>query len=82
LWGKYKEELGLDRPGERSLRRELFDCLIGTLACLGLVVATNAVFVLDWFKVICALLVVTVFGAWLIKRVLMEQKPSTGEAHA
>ena len=79
LWGKFKRELGLDRPGEHSLRRELFDCLIGTLACLGLVIATNAVFVLDWFRVIWALLlVVVVFGAWLIKRVLMKEKPKPG----
>jgi SSS family solute:Na+ symporter len=78
LWAKFKRELGPDRPAERSLRRELFDCLIGTVACLGLVIATNAVFVLDWFRFICAVVVVVVFGAWLIKRVLMEQKPTVG----
>jgi Na+/proline symporter len=78
LWGRFKGEVSLDRPREHSLRRELFDCFIGTLACLGLVIATNAVFALDWFRVICALLVVAVFGAWLIKRVLMKEKPKSG----
>jgi hypothetical protein len=74
LWGKFKVEPGVGRAGDRSLRHELFDCMIGTCACLGLVVATNAVFVLDWPKVILSLLVVVGFGAWLIKRVLMESR--------
>jgi hypothetical protein len=72
LWGRFKKDLAPDRRLERSLRRELFDCLIGTVACLGLVVATNAVFVLDWVKVIVSIVVVVFFGAWLIKRVLIE----------
>jgi Na+/proline symporter len=82
LWGKFKQEFGTHRPGDHSLRHELFDCLIGTLACLGLVIATNAVFVQDWFRFVCAVLVVTVFGGWLIKRVLMKEKPKLGEEHA
>jgi SSS family solute:Na+ symporter len=76
LWGKFKADLPPDRLTERSLRSELFDCLIGTVACLGLVIATNAVFVLDWVGVIGGVLAVTVFGAWLIKRVLMKKPVS------
>jgi solute:Na+ symporter, SSS family len=76
LWGKFKRELAPDLQRQRSLRNELFDCFIGTLACLGLVVATNAVFALDWIAFTIGLLLVVGFGAWLIKRVLME-KPET-----
>jgi SSS family solute:Na+ symporter len=80
LWGRFKQMPGPNQPAQQSLRRELFDCLIGTLACLGLVIATNAVFVLDWFRVICGLLVVAVFGGWLIKRVLMGKGPPDGSS--
>jgi SSS family solute:Na+ symporter len=59
LWGKFKLELSPNVQGERTLKRELFDCFIGTL---------------DWTRVIVSLVVVVGLGAWLIKRVLMEQK--------
>ena len=57
---------GLPPPSE-SLRKQLFNCLFGILACLGLALATNAVFVKNWAVTFSGLTLVLVFGFLLIR---------------
>ena len=57
---------GLPPPSE-NMRRQVFNCLYGILACLGIALATNAVFVKDWIITFSGLALVFVFGFLLIK---------------
>lgn len=54
-------------PPAESLRRQVFDCLYGILACLGIAIATNAVFVKNWIVTFSGLGLVLVFGFILLK---------------
>jgi len=54
-------------PPSESLRSQVFNCLYGILACLGIALATNAVFVKNWIVVFSGLMLVLVFGFMLIK---------------
>jgi len=67
LWNKTRARLGLDPANEPSIRKMLPDSVFGVLACLGLVAATNAVFVMSWRMVALGLAVTAVFGAMLIR---------------
>jgi len=56
-------------PGyDQTLRSQIFDCLLGILACFGLSMATNAVFIGNWLIIILGSCSAIGFGAWLIKR--------------
>lgn len=54
-------------PPDKNLRGQIFDCLYGILACLGIAIATNAVFVKNWILTFSGLGLVLVFGFILIK---------------
>jgi Na+/proline symporter len=56
-------------PGhDQTLRSQIFDCLLGIVACFGLSMATNAVFIGNWLIIILGSCSAIGFGAWLIKR--------------
>lgn len=44
--------------------------LPGIMACLGLVLATNAIFVADWPRTLGGVMAETGLGAWLVGRVV------------
>ena len=68
FWGPVRARLeGL--PVEGPTARRLFtDSIIGILCCLGLVLATNAVFVASWIVFSIGLIAATGFGGCLIYR--------------
>lgn len=53
---------------DATLASQILDCLLGIAACLGMTVATNAVFVKNWPVVTAGGLSLLVFGAILIRR--------------
>jgi SSS family solute:Na+ symporter len=56
-------------PGhDQTLKSQIFDCLLGIVACFGLTMATNAVFVGNWLIITLGSCSALGFGAWLIKR--------------
>lgn len=58
-------------PGpDATLRSQILDCLLGILACLGMAMATNAVFVANWFIVILGGISAILCGGILIRRTL------------
>jgi Na+/proline symporter len=48
LWGPVRRELTGDSAGVASAQRLFVDAVLGIAACVALVVATNALFVLSW----------------------------------
>ena len=46
-----------------------FDSMLGIVASLGLVLATNAVFVGDWPRFSISLAVCIATGSWLLRRI-------------
>jgi Na+/proline symporter len=56
-------------PGhDETLKSQIFDCLLGIVACFGLSMATNAIFAGNWLIIILGSCSAIGFGAWLIKR--------------
>jgi len=67
-WGPVRAASGAPRTGP-SPARLVADSLLGTLACLGLVLAANALFVGDWLRLAVGCAAAVAFGAWLVQRV-------------
>ena len=78
LWKKIRTELALDESGEPSLTRMLVDSLFGILACAGLVIATNALFVKSWDIFFTGFIFTTFFGSLLIKRCGVKTEKNKG----
>lgn len=58
-------------PGpDATLRSQILDCLLGILACLGMAMSTNAVFVSNWLIVILGGVSALLCGGILIRRTL------------
>ncbi len=70
LWGPVRDQAKVSLIDIPSIRRLLGDSALGVLACLGLVLATNAVFVGDWTRTIGGATAAALLGAWLVRRVL------------
>ena len=70
LWKRVRESANVLTTGDPSLGHLMFDCLLGIAACLGLVVATNAVFAGARTLFGGGILAAGGFGWWLIKRIL------------
>jgi len=68
LWKRIREDLGEEYSPEEKTGTLLLKSFFGVLACLGLVVATNAVFVGSWLLFGVAVIVTGVFGGLLIRR--------------
>ena len=69
LWKGIREEAGGDAAGEPTTGRLFIDCFIGVAACLGLVVATNAVFAGDWLRAAAGAGAFVTLGGLLLRRV-------------
>lgn len=79
-WGPVREQMG-EEGAEigPSVGRQVADSAIGTMACLGLVVATNAVFVKDWAMTAGGVAATVGFGAWLLARMLGGRRVTPAE---
>lgn len=78
FWGPVRGHIKLAVTGEPSAGRLMSDSLLGILSCLGLVLATNAIFVLDWRTFLISLAGSVGLGSWLLLRIL--EKPAPGQA--
>lgn len=75
FWNQIREKIPRIHGQESAVRHLLSDCLIGIIACLGLVVATNAVFAGSWMLVVAGTVAFLCFGALLVHRVVGEDSP-------
>ncbi|MDD4869262.1 MAG: hypothetical protein PHR77_01785 [Kiritimatiellae bacterium] len=69
FWGPVRAHANLTSTVTPSGRSLIFNSILGVLACLGLVRATNAVFVGDWETTIIGLATTFLLGGWLVWRV-------------
>lgn len=69
-WKTFRREFPPESNMEPSLRCLIFDSVLGMLTCLGLVMATNAVFVNSWIVFALGIVGATICGAWLLRRCL------------
>jgi len=74
FWKPVSRELTLPDTGEPGAGELMVDSLLGILASLGLVLATNAVFVGDWPRFFVSLALCAVAGIWLLRRILLNTK--------
>ncbi|MGA2660484.1 MAG: hypothetical protein ABSH34_23540 [Verrucomicrobiota bacterium] len=70
FWGQFRAQAGLKGAEAVSPKRLVANSLLGVLACLGLVLATNAIFVGDWPRALGAAVSAALAGAWLVRRAL------------
>jgi hypothetical protein len=70
FWGPYRVPTDARRGDIVSTRRLLANSLLGVIACLGLVLATNAVFVGSWLRALVAATAAVLAGTWLVRRAL------------
>ena len=68
-WGPIAREAALKDHHDPTTRALLLDSALGILVCLALVVATNALFVRDWFRLGVSVVIGTLLCAWLLKRI-------------
>ena len=71
LWKPVREKSRVTQTGDPSLGHLLFDCILGTVACFGLVVATNSMFAGAWSVFVAGMITAAALGAWLIRRILI-----------
>jgi len=76
LWGPIRREVQLEYTGDPGPGRMFFDSMLGILASLGLVLATNAIYVGDWPRFGGSILVCLVTGGLLLKRILHAPAPT------
>jgi len=74
FWKPIRDEVNLPDTGEPTATEMLVDSLLGMIASLGLVVATNAVFVADWPRFFMSLITCILTGAWLLRRMLLKSR--------
>ena len=72
LWKGIREEAGPTPEGEPSTGHLVADSAIGIAACLGLVLATNALFAGSWATAAVGGTVFLVLGSLLLRRVLIK----------
>jgi Na+/proline symporter len=68
FWSPIRRLTPLPANGEPTGGRMLGDAVLGILASLGLVLATNAIFVGDWIRFGVSLAGCVVTGGWLLRR--------------
>lgn len=74
FWSPIRDELNLPDTGEPTVGELLLDSLLGIMASLGLVVATNAVFVGDWPRFFMSIIIGLLTGAGLLRRILRKTR--------
>jgi len=72
LWKGIREEAGPPPEGEPSTGHLVVDSAVGIAACLGLVLATNALFAGSWGTAAAGGTVFIVLGSLLLRRVLIK----------
>jgi solute:Na+ symporter, SSS family len=70
FWGPIRREVQLPETGDPSPGRMFVDSMLGIVASLGLVLATNAVYVGDWPRFGGSTLVCLATGGLLLRRIL------------
>jgi len=70
LWAPVRAAAGLPDAGEPSTGHLIVDSALGIAACLGLVIATNALFAGTWSLFAAGLLATALFGWLMIERIL------------
>ena len=80
FWGPIRRQLQTPDLGEPTTSRMLGDSMLGIVASLGLVLATNAVYVGDWLTFSICLAFCLVTSAWLLRRIL-QQPPAPKSPH-
>jgi hypothetical protein len=70
FWGPVRVQAGMVGPAMPPNHPWLGNSLLGILACLGLVLATNAVFVGDWPRMLGGVAAAVGLGGWLVRRVV------------
>jgi Na+/proline symporter len=70
LWRPIRSEVQIAKTGEPTAGRMFGDSMLGILASLGLVLATNAIYVGDWLRFGLSVAGCVVTGSWLLKRIL------------
>ncbi|HZM05554.1 MAG TPA: hypothetical protein VFC44_21340 [Candidatus Saccharimonadales bacterium] len=69
FWEPVRLRAGLTAPSFSPSGCLIVDSLLGVLACLGLVLATNALFVGDWLRLTGGAITTCCSGLWLVRRV-------------
>lgn len=70
FWKPISDEVVLPDNGEPTAGQMFFDSMLGIISALGLVLATNALFVSDWPRFALSLVGSAATGIWLLRRVL------------
>jgi SSS family solute:Na+ symporter len=78
FWKDIREAADVPPNDDPPVGRLIMDCVIGILACLGLVVATNAAFARAWATAGLGAAAAAVLGGVLLKRVFVGGKSETG----
>jgi hypothetical protein len=73
-WKKFISSKPHLPPGNATLRNQVIDSILGITACLGMAMATNAIFVKNQIITIAGLSCMLIFGFLLILRSLMRPK--------
>ena len=81
LWGSIRAGQSAERAGDASTSRMLLDSILGILAALALVLATNAIFVGDGLRAGICLVACLAAGGWLLRRILAGSPPAKPEPH-
>jgi solute:Na+ symporter, SSS family len=74
FWKPISDEVVLPDNGEPTAGQMFFDSMLGIVSALGLVLATNALFVSDWMRFWVSAVVCAVTGMWLVRRVLRQRE--------
>ncbi|NOZ57412.1 MAG: sodium:solute symporter, partial [Calditrichaeota bacterium] len=69
LWDPVRRALGFVRGEESELGRLVFNSALGIATCLGLVVATNAIFTSSWALATAGIVTAVGAATWLLRRV-------------
>jgi Na+/proline symporter len=70
-WKKYAKLQDSTVAVESTMGHQVISSFIGIVACFGLAMATNALFVRDWLVVILGISTAAIFSYFLIKRSMM-----------
>jgi solute:Na+ symporter, SSS family len=80
FWEPVRSRTSYTIAGVPPMKRLLADSLLGIIACLGLVLATNALFVGDWIVLAVGCAMAVSCGCWLVRRVFGHMCPYEAQA--
>ena len=74
FWKPISDEVPLPDTGEPTTLEMFVDSILGIVSSLGLVLATNAVFVGDWPRFFVSIAVCVITAVWLLRRILLKSR--------